>query len=77
MCQTVCWVTPHDGVPYLYIYMLDLKKKIEGPRCHGSFLAAHQKSWLPIFLYKFLIFEISTRKSNLQPNYDPPPNPEF
>ena len=22
-------------------------------------------------------FEISTRKSNLQPNFDPPPNPEF
>ena len=28
------------------------------------------------FLNEFLIFEISTRKSHSQPNFDGPPNPE-
>jgi hypothetical protein len=41
------------------------------------FLWPTEKSQLPIFLYKFLIFEILTHKSNSQPNFDLPENPEF
>jgi hypothetical protein len=40
---------------------------------YDYFLVAHRKSWPPIFGY----FKISTRKSNSQPTFDRPQNPEF
>ena len=40
-------------------------------------MAARQKSWLLLLLYKFLIYDNLTRKSNSRPNFDMPQIPDF